>query len=1094
MSTSIEDVLGEANKLEKDYEWLQASELYEQALSMVDEKDYFKRGEIQEKIGYSLHRNAFQFELKDEFINGLEKAVEAYNSAQGFYEQMQDDRGSPWILRCKVFSMYLSHWNVVDPSEKLRLLTECHMLKGEALDSFWDRKVMREYCRTYSELAHVTELLFFREWDPQVRRDAIERELSLGEKAIEALPELDDPHEAARVNVVYAQYIHLYRNFLEPSTKKELLLNHVDEALRFAEEIGDFQTKAICNILLAYRRARTQAETQNYLPKALECAEKTRDIYLKAFTLAWMAYLTYWLAFATEDPDQRIKWTDEAMEFYDRSQILYKVLSFQNPVTGKINAPTPGGYAEYYLDRAAWETTPKKKLELLRKSEKDGLEALTIAEGLDIPLSIARMCHILSRTLTSKARLETDLDTKRDLLLRAGEYRERNNEIFERLLTLSHNIHGVFYYLLAEINEELALIEPDPTKKMKLLEDSKLRKEKCLDLHSRVRNMGIANYANLSGYLDGYGTTLMHLYTFTNNRNLLRKAIDTWQNAIEVAHKVPLFGRISESLWKIAKTYDIMNEYSEAAENFKQASESYLKAAESVPQLKDFYQEYSTYMQAWSEIENARHYHAEKHYGEAREHYEKAAELHEATERWSYLRPNYQAWARLDEAEHLSRREETEEARDLFQQAANLFGEAQKSIRTKLSTIEAVEEKQIADELIKVSEVRGEYCLGRGALEEARTLDRQGDHSASSKRYNQATVMFQKVIDAMKRESDKRELLPIIKLCQAWEKMMLAEARTSPEFYNEAAELFEQARKHALDQATSLLAQAHSSFCKALEAGTRFELTRETEILSEAKRHIEAATSHYLRAGYQTMSDYAGATSRLLDAYLYTYNAQTEADPKKKAQFYQMAERLLQSSAGAYLKAKHPEKSDEVRRILNRVKEEREIAVSLSEVLHAPTLVSTTTSFSTPTQTHEQAVGLEKFESADIQANLITRRREVGVGEDLELEIELVNAGKAPAQLVKVEDIVIEGFELKNFPDICRVEDSYLDMKGRTLSPLKTQELKLVLKPLAKGAFELKPRILYLGEAGKYKSHEPEPVSITVQELGIRGWLRGPTR
>ena len=93
MSTSIEDVLGEANKLEKDYEWLQASELYEQALSMVDEKDYFKRGEIQEKIGYSLHRNAFQFELKDEFINGLEKAVEAYNSAQGFYEQIEAHHG-----------------------------------------------------------------------------------------------------------------------------------------------------------------------------------------------------------------------------------------------------------------------------------------------------------------------------------------------------------------------------------------------------------------------------------------------------------------------------------------------------------------------------------------------------------------------------------------------------------------------------------------------------------------------------------------------------------------------------------------------------------------------------------------------------------------------------------------------------------------------------------------------------------------------------------------------------------------------------------------------------------------------------------------
>jgi len=242
------------------------------------------------------------------------------------------------------------------------------------------------------------------------------------------------------------------------------------------------------------------------------------------------------------------------------------------------------------------------------------------------------------------------------------------------------------------------------------------------------------------------------------------------------------------------------------------------------------------------------------------------------------------------------------------------------------------------------------------------------------------------------------------------------------------------------------------------------------------------------------MSDYASATSRFLDAYLYTYNAQTETDPKKKAQFYRMAERLLQSSAGSYLKAKHPDKSDEIRRILARVKEEREIAVSLSEVLHAPEIVSTTTSFATPIPTYEQSVGLEGFENANIQANIITRTRELGVGDDLDIEIELVNAGKAPAQLIKVEEILIDGFELKSYPEVCRVEDSYLDMKGRTLLPLKTQELKLVLRPISKGIFEFRPRVLYLDEGGKYKSHEPEPVTITVQELGIKGWLRGPTR
>jgi len=61
-------------------------------------------------------------------------------------------------------------------------------------------------------------------------------------------------------------------------------------------------------------------------------------------------------------------------------------------------------------------------------------------------------------------------------------------------------------------------------------------------------------------------------------------------------------------------------------------------------------------------------------------------------------------------------------------------------------------------------------------------------------------------------------------------------------------------------------------------------------------------------------------------------------------------------------------------------KEKRQLAVSLSEVLHAPTITSTTNSFSTPTSTHEQAAGLERFEHADIQANLILTVKEVTVG------------------------------------------------------------------------------------------------------------------
>jgi hypothetical protein len=64
-------------------------------------------------------------------------------------------------------------------------------------------------------------------------------------------------------------------------------------------------------------------------------------------------------------------------------------------------------------------------------------------------------------------------------------------------------------------------------------------------------------------------------------------------------------------------------------------------------------------------------------------------------------------------------------------------------------------------------------------------------------------------------------------------------------------------------------------------------------------------------------------------------------------------------------------------------------------------------------------------------------------------------------------------------------------MKEKRIDPLKTEELKLVLRTRARGTFLFKPRIVYFDENGKCKSHEPEPVVVTVRELGIKGWLKG---
>jgi hypothetical protein len=136
-------------------------------------------------------------------------------------------------------------------------------------------------------------------------------------------------------------------------------------------------------------------------------------------------------------------------------------------------------------------------------------------------------------------------------------------------------------------------------------------------------------------------------------------------------------------------------------------------------------------------------------------------------------------------------------------------------------------------------------------------------------------------------------------------------------------------------------------------------------------------------------------------------------------------------------------------------------------------------------------VGLERFEHADVQANLIVRQRQLRIGENLSVILELANAGKGSAILNKVTEIIPKGFELAEEPGTFRVEDSFVNLKSKRLDPLKTEEVKLVLKPTLHGTFSIKPTVLYLDENGKYKSHEPEPVTITVKELGIKGWLKG---
>jgi hypothetical protein len=131
---------------------------------------------------------------------------------------------------------------------------------------------------------------------------------------------------------------------------------------------------------------------------------------------------------------------------------------------------------------------------------------------------------------------------------------------------------------------------------------------------------------------------------------------------------------------------------------------------------------------------------------------------------------------------------------------------------------------------------------------------------------------------------------------------------------------------------------------------------------------------------------------------------------------------------------------------------------------------------------------------ADVQGSLIVYNSYVGVGEDISIEIDLVNAGNAPAKLVKIENLVVAPLTLRNVPIGFGLEGSSINMKGMILSPMGTRELKLVATASHKGELQLNPKVLYLDEGGKYRYHVPEPLPIVVRDLGLSGWLKGPAR
>jgi predicted amidohydrolase/tetratricopeptide (TPR) repeat protein len=1078
---------------ERKHDWLEAAESYKRMVNLdvrtkrVHNENEQNIAEIWETIGLCYSRASHQADNLKDFDRLTQLAVDAYETAAQFFEKKGNRKSQGLRYRCHAAAEYAQSWLVLDSSQRRERLDRCHTFVKKALSAFEVDRDELNYGRTCAVLLPAMyEYL-------SVARDAGEKEMigregiDWARRAVSILSKLDLKTDLILVYSTASLHSWYVSNISNQEKEGEELarqaLGYSEKAVELSKRVADPYFAAmsrwpavLCNLFFTEK---IECSLQ-YANEMLEQGSVLRDNYVNGVASYLLAFVSDWMLPKESTRDKRKALCKTIINFAEQGLRYLKLVREEY-----IISETCQLFSESYSSLAREEISLVEKRKLLSKAIEIGREGLEHATRSGSPDSLATVLHALSKALQFYSDFEISREVKARLLGEALTRRKEYIKIVAETFPSNIWLFGVGKYYAGLVEADLSKLELDKSKKIAILKDAIRDVEEGIgDCNKWISSRPVPSLIVIvAEFDDRFGRILNDFFLLTEDISILTKATSAYRDAADKFEETDLPSRAAESYWKIARNSDYVGKHAEAARDFLEACARYEAAAQKIHQFADFYLDYAVYMKAWGQIEEAKFAHRNQDYSLARQHYEKAAKLLKSSKTWGFLASNFNALSVLEFAEDLSRTDKSLESIEAFRKAAKQFQNTKKSIeetRRQREDFESRDEDEMVCELVGISDIRKEYCLGRIEVEEAKILDHQGNHIASSRKYGSAVDRFQKASISGGRGTQLNELKPIISLCRAWQTMTLAQAEASPALYLEASHLFDEAKESSSNEKAKMLALGHSRFCKALEAGTRFEDTRDPTFHLTATHHLESAANYYIKAGFKSGSQYAVATQRLLDGYIYMDNASKETNPEKKAKYYMIAEKVLQTSAKAFSEARHEDKASEVNRLLDKVKERRELAVSLTEVLQASLITSSTSSFITPTSTHEKAVGLERFEHADIQAHLSVPI-EGDMEEDLCIQLDLVNVAKNAGLLVRVDGIVPKGLEVTGVSPDYVVEEGSINMGGKRFEPLRVESIKISVRPTDFGVFTVSPKVIYVDDVGQFQTCVPKSVTMKVQ-------------
>jgi len=1089
----VKALLQRAKMHESKLEWINAAESYQKMIDLTTNEE--EKAEVLQNLGFCYSSASKQAEDNVKFKELGQLAVDAYQKAANYFTQ-QTDVSKGQSAHYNAIANYIASLMASNPSEKIEKLDESLRYGRTSFSAYQsaDDKLNQGKICTDLMLVLLERQSIASNW--REKKKILQEGIDCASNAIDILSKLESKPDLLEAYSLASLLNFQAANIFEDVNRRKDLSQssqlYSEKASELTREVDNHYLVALSKWAAAYCTLLFSGDVESSLKNAAEMLKQgiaINDSYIQGVAYYILSWVTNWMMLREADPDKKREGYEKIIDHSEKAIRHLSIVS-QDYYIGEVLRFRAEGYSSLALEV---EASLEEKRVLLKKAVEFGRKGLEYAIQSGSPDVQGSTLHALSKALHNFSNLQTGEDERKKLLEEALAHRVEYNKIVESAFSSNDWVRGVGKNYEGPIKADLVNLVAEE-KKRDLLESAATDMR---DGVARCRKWILARpeptlISAVAGYEDRFGQILNQLYVITGDQKVLRKAIETFGNAAKRFKEVNLPTRAAESFWRVGKHQDDLGKHEEAAKSYQNANVLYEDAAQRITQFADFYLDHATYMRAWSEIEKAQSAHNQEEFSIATKHYQQTANLLGSTELWNYLSTNFLAWSLLENGEDLSRKERGAEAVVAFKNAVELFVKAKTTIDEEINNIKNLDEREKVIELSEASIRRKDYCLGRVDLEEARTLDRKGEHKKSADKYDSAADIFEKILSNTQEEINSIEIKSTINMCRAWQKMKLADERSSPELYEEASQLFQRAKESSLKGATSLLASGNSAYCKALHHGARFESSNEVSDFTAAKRSLASAANYYLKAGFDSASQWTNATEILFDAYNYMINADIEVDPEKKMKTYLLAEKCLERSASLYETAGYIGKRDEVLRIQDKVREKSEFALSLGEVMTTPNVTSSTSAISSPRMTVEEPVGLLKFEKAFIEANIICNKSSVTIGEDFILEIQLANLGKGIAFLTRVDEVIPTEFEVAKRPEKCIVSNQSLTFSPRKLTPLETKEIKLTLKPKRKGEYLFAPRIQYLDETGGEKSCQLEQMTVQVKELGIRGWLRGP--